>query len=713
MRKKILIGSVVSVLMLILLSFTSIVGYRSVTSDVKISPLFTIRTQRTIDEDTGKVSCEQLGLDTIFNGLVNTWNLSHGNGTYRVYVALRDPDDNVLINDDSTKMEAAFNFTVSFVLDSDDDGWSDYLETTCYYTDPKKYDQDGDGVPDKDDIDPLIDLKVTFTSKRIYASEYTYTWREGESWDWSNTNTDGPGNGTDWIFNSSSEASNGTYTRQNDSKVGLHDIAMWNFTVNKAGLYYIWMRCHRYNHSCSNVRLLWNNESFFEKRWEDGGPGYETCWYQNTTGDGGEWKWSWYGIVDMDVGAGTLKIENVKEGEFVRPGDEKDWMEVDNILITDDPYCHPSNKGVEGSEDDTIGYNTVISWDNEGEGPGGSGPDFYLKTTIAGTINISDVFEVDEDNVLDDWSAVVDVSDEKGNENVPITIELWENDTNTSDTQCDISLSGKTCEITYNLENATWWGEDHVLDTDFMGRTCGEVDGVWSSASDANVIFAINQNDKDYDGITYWQELNIYENKDPFNPNVTNDRYALIVGAGASCKVHQISNIGSDISEKGTYLLYDKGSTWDDYTFEVDVKSSESYKDDDKEEIGVIFRYQDQDNYYIVRWKNYGMRDWIYLQKRVDGNLEKVAVRERKRSVLTPTWYTLQIVLDTTSIKVSIIKDWYKREVFDCQDSEFDDGQIGLYCSKNEDAWFDDVLVVDKDSDTLLEEGFDYGKFFD
>ncbi len=70
MRKKLLIGSVLSVLMLILLSFTSVVGYRSVESDVKASPLFTIRTQRTIDKDTGKVSCEYLGMGDDINLLI-------------------------------------------------------------------------------------------------------------------------------------------------------------------------------------------------------------------------------------------------------------------------------------------------------------------------------------------------------------------------------------------------------------------------------------------------------------------------------------------------------------------------------------------------------------------------------------------------------------------------------------------------------------------
>ena len=55
---------------------------------------------------------EQLGLDTIFNGLVNSSNL-FGDGTYRVYAALRDPEFNVLICDDETKIEASYEFTIS------------------------------------------------------------------------------------------------------------------------------------------------------------------------------------------------------------------------------------------------------------------------------------------------------------------------------------------------------------------------------------------------------------------------------------------------------------------------------------------------------------------------------------------------------------------------------------------------------------------------
>ncbi len=61
MNKKILIGSIIVIAILIGVSFTSVVGYRSVASDVKASPLFNIRSSRAIDEESGDLSCAYVG----------------------------------------------------------------------------------------------------------------------------------------------------------------------------------------------------------------------------------------------------------------------------------------------------------------------------------------------------------------------------------------------------------------------------------------------------------------------------------------------------------------------------------------------------------------------------------------------------------------------------------------------------------------------------
>ncbi|UCD13577.1 MAG: hypothetical protein JSW60_08480 [Thermoplasmatales archaeon] len=61
MNKKLLVGSIIAVAVLIGISFTSVVGYSSVKSNVKASPLFTIRTQRAIDEESKDLTCDYVG----------------------------------------------------------------------------------------------------------------------------------------------------------------------------------------------------------------------------------------------------------------------------------------------------------------------------------------------------------------------------------------------------------------------------------------------------------------------------------------------------------------------------------------------------------------------------------------------------------------------------------------------------------------------------
>jgi len=61
MNNKILIGSVIAVSVLVGVSFTSVVGYRSVDSNVKASPLFNIRSSRAIDEEIKNFSYEYVG----------------------------------------------------------------------------------------------------------------------------------------------------------------------------------------------------------------------------------------------------------------------------------------------------------------------------------------------------------------------------------------------------------------------------------------------------------------------------------------------------------------------------------------------------------------------------------------------------------------------------------------------------------------------------
>jgi len=61
MDKKLLIcGSSIAVVVLVLASFSPVVGYNSVESSAKESPLFNIRTKRAIDEESETLTCNYL-----------------------------------------------------------------------------------------------------------------------------------------------------------------------------------------------------------------------------------------------------------------------------------------------------------------------------------------------------------------------------------------------------------------------------------------------------------------------------------------------------------------------------------------------------------------------------------------------------------------------------------------------------------------------------
>ncbi len=63
MNKKILLGSIIAVVILVLVSFTGVVGYQTTKSStiVKASPLFSVRSKRAIDEDSKDLTCDYVG----------------------------------------------------------------------------------------------------------------------------------------------------------------------------------------------------------------------------------------------------------------------------------------------------------------------------------------------------------------------------------------------------------------------------------------------------------------------------------------------------------------------------------------------------------------------------------------------------------------------------------------------------------------------------
>jgi hypothetical protein len=63
MKKKIIISSIVAVVILVLVSFTGVVGYQTTktSTNAKASPLFKVRTNRAIGEESKDIACDYVG----------------------------------------------------------------------------------------------------------------------------------------------------------------------------------------------------------------------------------------------------------------------------------------------------------------------------------------------------------------------------------------------------------------------------------------------------------------------------------------------------------------------------------------------------------------------------------------------------------------------------------------------------------------------------
>jgi len=73
--------------------------------------------QEVVNETTPRTinGSDVLALDTIFNPYnVSTSSFTNGDGTYRIYVAFRNPDGNILVTDNETELMTTYEFTVTF-----------------------------------------------------------------------------------------------------------------------------------------------------------------------------------------------------------------------------------------------------------------------------------------------------------------------------------------------------------------------------------------------------------------------------------------------------------------------------------------------------------------------------------------------------------------------------------------------------------------------
>ena len=141
------------------------------------------------------------------------------------------------------------------------------------------------------------------------------------------------------------------------------------------------------------------------------------------------------------------------------------------------------------------------------------------------------------------------------------------------------------------------------------------------------------------------------------------------------------SSNGTEPYEPGTYAL-NAAANLADHTVNLKLRS----RDDDG--IGIMFRYQDPDNYYMFSMGR--QRNYRTIIKKVDGVVTELAgdtVGYNENQ-----WYDVKIDVQGNTIK-AYLDDTL---LFDVQDDSLASGKIGLYSWGNTGSEFDD-LSIEKD----------------
>ena len=133
------------------------------------------------------------------------------------------------------------------------------------------------------------------------------------------------------------------------------------------------------------------------------------------------------------------------------------------------------------------------------------------------------------------------------------------------------------------------------------------------------------------------------------------------------------------VDKLGTYAYCDAGTDWTDYNVSLTILS------DDNDAIGVMFRYQDNDNYYRFSWDQ--SRSYRRLVKKQGGVFTLLAedsvpyfIGQTYQLLIVAQGRILEVFIDGTSI-------------FSVTDDSISSGSIAFYTWGNTGSWFDDILV--------------------
>jgi len=138
----------------------------------------------------------------------------------------------------------------------------------------------------------------------------------------------------------------------------------------------------------------------------------------------------------------------------------------------------------------------------------------------------------------------------------------------------------------------------------------------------------------------------------------------------------------SGVLDQGTYALTGKNE-WRNSSVSLKMRSH----DDDA--IGVLFRYQDPDNYYLFSMDS--QRKYRRLVRKYNGTISVLA--EDFIAYTTGKWYNVKIDLMDENINIEL----NETDIFEVTDGFLRNGKIGMYSRGNKGSEFKDVMVISFD----------------
>ena len=168
--------------------------------------------------------------------------------------------------------------------------------------------------------------------------------------------------------------------------------------------------------------------------------------------------------------------------------------------------------------------------------------------------------------------------------------------------------------------------------------------------------------------------------------NESNVSPSWLVSAGQFLENNRVESLQTfdQTYHLGTFAYLSAGSTLTDYRFSVDATFLSSDGPDDlSDDLGVMFRYVDPNNYY--RFTMNARYGFSRLEKKVAGVFTPLAVDGRGYVV----GQTEHITIDVQGNKIQVLRNGVP--LFAVQDSALSTGTVALYCQDR--STFDNVLI--------------------